>query len=695
MPTPPPYIPSPLAYTRRPTRTVDIGGLKLGSDYPIRVQSMTIADTQDTAGTVRDVERLVFAGSEIVRITVPTQADADNLPHIRAEMKKRGLQVPIAADIHFTPSVAMKAVEHVEKVRVNPGNFADKKRFKVFEFSDAEYKVELERIYEKFSPLVKKCKEYGRAMRIGTNHGSLSDRIVNRYGDTPEGMVESALEFARICEDLGFQNYLFSMKASSPLVMIAAYRLLVSRIDALNLRAPLHLGVTEAGDGEDGRIKSAVGIGALLEDGIGDTVRVSLTEDPEYEIPVALDLVAKFNRSVIANNRRERGNLCDDTALAPIAPPWNPYTYARRDSQAIAIGSLSLGATEPIRVSTPIALAPRNLEKNRALLKRLANERTDGPALELASVSIRTPGDLEAVADLQIAYATEPIAWKLDVRGSWDLALAAADHADALSAVPTPSRDPAQLAHDLQTLVEKAKAKRISLTWYLRDLAAATHTAPEALLRAILTCGQDAYGSLDQAPFIFSAGHAADLFDTRALAIALAKHGTRAPILLSIAHPLAYGDAPLGYAAQIGALLKDGIGDAIELSTDRSADPVGLQLSYNILQATGLRIFKADFVSCPSCGRTQFDLQTTTTRIKARFGHLKGVKIAVMGCIVNGPGEMADAHFGYVGAGPHKIDLYVGKECIERGIASTLADERLQELIARHGKWVEPNPTPS
>ncbi len=689
------YVPDVDAYRRRRTREVMVGNVGVGGDNPIRVQSMTTTDTLDVEATFRQSVKMIEAGCEIVRITAPTVADAQAIGKVKEKLVKAGFRQPIVADIHFSPNAADAAADFCEKVRINPGNFVDSKRFAVKEYTDEQYAAEIARIEERFTPLVLKLKRLKRACRIGTNHGSLSDRIVNRYGDTPEGMVESALEFARICEDLGFQNYLFSMKASSPLVMIAAYRLLVSRIDALNLRAPLHLGVTEAGDGEDGRIKSAVGIGALLEDGIGDTVRVSLTEDPEYEIPVALDLVAKFNRSVIANNRRERGNLCDDTALAPIAPPWNPYTYARRDSQAIAIGSLSLGATEPIRVSTPIALAPRNLEKNRALLKRLANERTDGPALELASVSIRTPGDLEAVADLQIAYATEPIAWKLDVRGSWDLALAAADHADALSAVPTPSRDPAQLAHDLQTLVEKAKAKRISLTWYLRDLAAATHTAPEALLRAILTCGQDAYGSLDQAPFIFSAGHAADLFDTRALAIALAKHGTRAPILLSIAHPLAYGDAPLGYAAQIGALLKDGIGDAIELSTDRSADPVGLQLSYNILQATGLRIFKADFVSCPSCGRTQFDLQTTTTRIKARFGHLKGVKIAVMGCIVNGPGEMADAHFGYVGAGPHKIDLYVGKECIERGIASTLADERLQELIARHGKWVEPNPTPS
>lgn len=578
------YVPTPFAYRRRLARTVTIGDVKLGSDYPIRVQSMITSDTQDTLGTVSEMERLAHAGCEIIRVTVPTKADADNLPNIRAEMKKRGITMPVVADIHFTPSVAMMVVEHVEKVRINPGNFADKKKFRVFDFTDAEYQEEIERIREKFAPLVLKCKEYGRAMRIGVNHGSLSDRIMNRYGDTTHGMVESALEFARICEDLGFHNFVFSMKSSNPIVMIEAYRLLAKRLDTLGMHYPFHLGVTEAGNGEDGRIKSAIGIGALLEDGIGDTVRVSLTEDSEYEIPVAYDLVRKFNQAV----NREPSSKSSPTL------PWDPYHYERRASTEVKLGNLTIGGTAPIRVAAATATP-------------------DAPPPEMPPPP--PVSDLASLAD-----SKTPVFFDLN-----------------------------------------AASRATGLNW-----------------EAILEKSRHA----DNPNILFTLSNAT-LFDYRRLAALLKHYGISAPIHLFFDHTPGYSNALLGYAVMAGSLLCDGIGDSLDVGA--------AGLAYNILQASGLRIFKADFVSCPSCGRTQFDLQTTTARIKSKFGHLKGVKIAIMGCIVNGPGEMADAHFGYVGAGSKKIDLYVGKECVTRGIDESLADEKLKELIETHGAWVEPD----
>ena len=606
-------------------------------------------------------------------------------------MAKRRLTVPLVADIHFTPSVAMMVVEHVEKVRINPGNFADKKRFKVVEFSDAAYNAELERLYEKFSPLVRKCKDYGRAMRIGVNHGSLSDRIMNRYGDTIHGMVESALEFARICEDIGFYNVVFSMKSSNPVVMITAYRLLAKRLDALGMAYPFHLGVTEAGNGEDGRIKSAVGIGSLLEDGIGDTVRVSLTEDPEHEVPVAVDLVQKFNQ------RRQS----DSTNPESRTITWDPYAFNRRESRLESLGALTVGGKEPIRVAAALDVERRAdvLSTVDTLLQLLAGV-GDTPPAEIISTAIRTPADLDTLRLLQHECATRncsPI-WKLVVSGHIDLARNALPHAHLLTYTPRHCQPQAQLGDHLDTLMAASHELSASLVWdldaFARSYLAATQPATsderrrhwQLLLDSILTAAQRHARSR----MGFTLSGTCDIFDYRLLRTLLDERACRAPIHLQFPHTPGYDNPLLAQAAHLGSLLCDGLGDSLEIPPSGLGALSDLRLGYTILQATGLRIFKADFVSCPSCGRTQFDLQTTTARIKDKFGHLKGVKIAIMGCIVNGPGEMADAHFGYVGAGTKKIDLYVGKDCVTRGIDEGLADEKLKDLIAAHGVWVEP-----
>ncbi|MCP3978357.1 MAG: (E)-4-hydroxy-3-methylbut-2-enyl-diphosphate synthase [bacterium] len=667
---------------RRPTRTVYVGDVAVGSEHPLRVQSMTTPSTRDTQATVGQIERLVDAGCEIVRLTVPTGRDADNLPAIRAEMNKRKLHVPLVADIHFTPAAAMKAVEHVEKVRINPGNYADKKKFAVREYTDDEYREELERIGEVFSPLVLRAKELGVSMRIGTNHGSLSDRIMNRYGDTPLGMVESALEFVRICEVHDYRELILSMKASNPVVVLQVYRLLAQRMAECGMDYPFHLGVTEAGDGEDGRVKSAVGIGALLDEGIGDTVRVSLTEDPVAEIPVARALVAPYH---------------GESATAPEATPTvsdgieerrDPFVYERRASARVEFGPHEIGAGLPVRVEVPLVTPLADAKSLRGEIDSQVGARVpEETRAEILSIHVGSPDELEALRGLResVELVAPSVALSARVPAEW---------------LNDPERRHAWVyaAHRLHVQLD-ADAPR--------EATASAVTEAAQTCRAILVEATSAAGSVDDAlraavdlarACTHSGGlmlgvspalGATPMHTTRRLVALLSREGLDTPVVL-IDRPAERGADPmLGSARSIGALLCDGIGDAVHI--DAGAADESRRLAYGILQAARVRITRTEFISCPSCGRTLFDLEETTARIKSRTSHLKGVKIAVMGCIVNGPGEMADADFGYVGWGEDKIALFVGKEMVAKDIPTHEADERLVELIKQHGRWVEPS----
>jgi (E)-4-hydroxy-3-methylbut-2-enyl-diphosphate synthase len=590
------YCASSFFYQRRRTREVVVGdpvrgGVIIGGDHPVVMQSMITCDTMDTAASVRQTLELVAAGCQIVRITAPTVKDAANLKNIVAELRAQGCLVPIVADIHFKPEAAMEAAKWVEMVRVNPGNYADSKKFAIKEYTDDQYAAELKRIEERFTPLVKLCKELGRAMRIGTNHGSLSDRIMNRFGDTPLGMVESALEFARIARANDFHNFKFSMKSSNPKVMIECYRLLTARLTELgpDWNYPLHLGVTEAGEGEDGRIKSAIGIGSLLCDGLGDTIRVSLTEDSPHEIAVCRDLLAQI--PVLSNSTDQR--------FAELTPSFDPFHFERRATPEIELdGGARCGGEQTVRVVVTQAVWDKVAPK------------------------IRPKDDVkpEAIYDNLNVFEVDP------------------------------TRD-FDLNCETQLVTVKDGVALPAITAF------------------------------------------------RLLAAKLKRLGRNNPILLKDcltfeSVPLEPKIALLRASVVIGALLADGIGDAI-LIRGESGGGQSLRLAYNILQAAGCRSFKTDYVACPSCGRTLFNLQTVTARIKARTDHLKGVKIAIMGCIVNGPGEMADADFGYVGGAPGKINLYVGKQAIKFNIPEAEAVERLVDLIREHGKWVEPEVEPA
>ena len=583
-----PFCSDPFSYRRRLTREVKVGKLGVGGHHPIRVQSMITCDTMDTEACIRQTVDLAAVGCEIVRITAPTVKDAQNLRLIKEGLLKRACDVPIVADIHFKPEAAMEAALWVEKVRINPGNYADSKKFAVKEYNDAQYLAELERIRERFAPLVLLSRERGISLRIGTNHGSLSDRIMNRYGDTPLGMVESALEFARIARDLQFHDFIFSMKASNPKVMIAAYRLLVVRLleAGPDWNYPLHLGVTEAGDGEDGRIKSAIGIGSLLADGIGDTVRVSLTEDSVHEIPVAQALVAEYNR-------RPSGKTVPNPSARPL--PFDPFTYERRPSAQIKANGVGIGGEETFRVIVRQQTFDSVVHK----LNKMGDFQPE-VVLESANLAIVDPTDSAAIASINASpearFVTIQDHLNLPVIAAYRLLATALDarHPILLKDTFFPSSDPHR--DFLRTLLESA--------------------------------------------------------------------------------------------TNLGALLCDGIGDAI-LVQGEEAPGQSLRLAYNILQAAGARIFKTDYVACPSCGRTLFDLQKTTARIRTATNHLKGVKIAIMGCIVNGPGEMADADFGYVGGAPGKVNLYVGKKPVKFNIPEAEAVDRLVDLIREHGRWVD------
>ena len=580
-------------WQRRITREVKVGDVGVGGNNPIRVQTMLISDTMNTAACVSEAIPIIEAGCEILRITAPSINDARNLKNIIGELRTRGYHTPIVADIHFVPAAAMEAALWCEKVRVNPGNYADRKKFATREYSDDQYAEELERLEKAFTPLVLKCKELGRAMRIGTNHGSLSDRIMNRYGDTPLGMVESALEFARVARRHDYHNFKFSMKASNPKVMIECYRLLVARLEELgpDWNYPIHLGVTEAGEGEDGRIKSAIGIGSLLCDGLGDTVRVSLTEDSPREIAVCAELLAQIPPLTVESGTESPAL---QTAIHNLPPATDPFVFARRPTPEISLtDSCKCGGGQTVRVVVTRA----TWEKVAPKIRPREDVRPEAVYEDLNVHEIDPTADFNVNCDTQLVTVKD-----------------------------------------------------------------------EAGLPAI-------------AAF-------------RLLAARLKRLGRHNPILLKDclqfeAAPLEPGIALLRASVVLGSLLADGIGDAILVRGEPGAGQ-SLRLAYNILQAAGCRSFKTDYVACPSCGRTLFNLQTVTARVKARTAHLKGVKIAIMGCIVNGPGEMADADFGYVGGAPNKINLYVGKTPVKFNIPEAEAVDRLVDLIRERGKWMEP-----
>ena len=657
-------VPGPFGFARRVTREVMVGHVGIGGHNPIRVQSMTTTDTLDVAATVAQAHLLASVGCEIVRITAPTVEDARNLGRIRDALRAEGCAVPLVADIHFSPAAALEAVRHVEKVRINPGNFADSKRFAVREYSDSEYDAELGRISERFSPLVEACKARGVAMRIGTNHGSLSDRIMNRFGDTPHGMVESAVEFAGICRVHGYHDIVFSMKSSNPKVMVQAYRLLALRLDELGWDYPFHLGVTEAGNGQDGRIKSAIGIGALLDDGIGDTIRVSLTEDPEAEIPVAFALARRFAaRQATAgptslNDSREVGR------------------YERHATQAIAIGEVVFGGPAvPVAIldlgRTLLATAGSQRETDQhtgagidAVSRASAIASTDpavAPRVDVIALDVETDADLailsevRAATDGQLRSDVLPVALIAGIGGGLRVS-DVARHAHAL--VIGVSRE---LSSD--RWAEIAAVRRpVMLEVEVADIGAVA-VATDAAMRAVTDAAHA--GIRDLSLVLRSADEGALVRGARAIRGAFPNGSP--PLWLRHDSNEAPDDLLLGASVAIGAPLCDGIGDAISVGgAGVLGDGARTRLTFDILQGASARISKTEYVACPSCGRTLFDLQETTVRIQSRTSHLKGVKIAIMGCIVNGPGEMADADFGYVGGAPGRVNLYVGRECVEK-----------------------------
>ncbi len=637
---------------------------------------MTTSDTQDVAATVRQSIALAEVGCEIVRVTAPNVQAARCLKDIRAGLSAAGwAAVPLVADIHFLPQAAMEAVEHVEKVRVNPGNYADKKRFAVRDYSDADYGRELQRLHEAFSPLVKRSKELGRSMRIGTNHGSLSDRIMNRYGDTPLGMVESALEFLRIAESHGYREIILSMKSSNPKVMIEAYRLLVERMDAEDMQYPLHLGVTEAGDGEDGRIKGSIGIGSLLLDGLGDTIRVSLTEDSVYEIPVAKAIADK---AMSLWGRGAPGETSTDSI--------DPYHFERREVAALPLGvSVGIGPELPPRVIVRIAGA----DQAAAALKELGSPRLKDTPAEGLLVPIAAAADVETLR--------RGLGGGAHAVGFLVLELAAGVSADDVSPFL------ASTAHRIIILRRFAAGDGGALAAWTATARESGHflavdAAPDAfaaLADTLRSLGEDRLIATYSGVSAGASDHPVGAY--RRIVEILRGTGVRAPVWIrntaatSVRGDNSFLSRLIEASFLTGSLLCDGVGDAVSIETE--ADPSrAARLAYNVLQGAGARISKAEFVACPSCGRTLFDLQTTTQRIRAQTAHLKGVKIAIMGCIVNGPGEMADADFGYVGGAPGKINLYVGKQCVQYNIPQADADARLIALIKEHKKWAEPEP---
>ena len=689
-----PYCISRYYAQRILTREVRIGNTAVGGENPIRIQSMTTTPTQDIQATVKQSLALAEAGCEIIRITAPNKKAAQALGPIAQALKDAHCHVPLVADIHFLPSAAMEAAKHVDKVRINPGNYADNKKFAVKEYTDSAYAQELERLHEVFTPIVLRCKELGRAMRIGTNHGSLSDRIMNRYGDTPHGMVESALEFIRIAESHNYHDICLSLKASNPKVMIEAYRLAVSKMHTHGMNYPLHLGVTEAGDGEDARIKSAIGIGTLLNDGIGDTIRVSLTEDPVHEIPVAQALAQKAMKLWSKNPQKQ------DTPLSTNPDQIDPYSFTRNLTQPIELNSLkdssnqtatyAIGATHPPRI---VIKAHHPLEDYATLIQTICKHQIQAKEnkLEGLLLKINTPQELEHFTQLHQALETIIPFFVLDLSPEIDL-----EHLENAELPKTPN------ALILTQTLDKTDAHYATqLLKFCRDhqqlfaLNAQAQDIENSIGPILSKMGTDNLILTTQAnsesaqPFIHSTGH------YRALLQTAKTHFPNTPIWIrnthsnSIAPEDYFSDRLLESSILTGNLLCDGIGDLISIENEPNLEQA-IPLAYNILQGARARITKTEFVACPSCGRTLFDLQSVTQLIRAKTDHLKGVTIAIMGCIVNGPGEMADADFGYVGGAPDKINLYIGKTCVEYNVPADQALDRLIDLIKQESKWVDP-----
>ncbi|KXX67310.1 (E)-4-hydroxy-3-methylbut-2-enyl-diphosphate synthase [Flammeovirga sp. SJP92] len=634
------------AYQRRQTVTVNIGGVPMGGDNPIRIQSMTTVDTMDTEGSIEEIIRMVESGCEYVRITAPSKKEAENLQNIKDGLRARGFNVPLVADIHFTPNAAEVAAKIVEKVRINPGNYADKKKFDFIEYDDATYQAELDRIREKFIPLVEICKEYGTAMRIGTNHGSLSDRILSRYGDTPLGMVESALEFLRICDELDYHEIVLSMKASNTQVMVQAYRLLVQKMDEEGLKPyPLHLGVTEAGDGEDGRVKSAVGIGTLLEDGLGDTVRVSLTEAPEAEAPVAEALIKRYD------NRREESNVIPTSITSS---PKNPFKYERRSTAEVA----TFGDHNVPRVIANFA-----------------------PVDEITMKSLKVIGH---------HYLPATDKWAMSDHG-----------ADYIYTGTKPL--PFMAPNGLKNIVDASIWNKEDDTYPLFELSEYIdssnnlHQDLNFVRTTLKELDESIIATLKNASNVVLMIHTENAHampELRALLYKLYSNDVKTPVIIERNYTdLTDDQLQLYSSTDIGGLLIDGLGDGVMLSTDNSLESIEFcnRLSFGILQAARTRMTKTEYISCPSCGRTLFDLQETTAMIRQRTDHLKGVKIGIMGCIVNGPGEMADADYGYVGSGKGKITLYRGQEVVKRSVPEENAVDELIKLIDEDGNWFAPS----
>jgi len=673
------YCNSLTEYSRFVTREVAIGDVPMGGDNPIRIQSMTTTDTMDTIGTVEQSIRMIEAGCEYVRITAPSIKEAQNLAEIKKQLRQRGYTAPLVADIHFTPNAAEVAARIVEKVRVNPGNYADKKKFDQVDYTDAEYLGELERINQKFAPLVKICKEYGTAMRIGTNHGSLSDRIMSRYGDTPQGMVESAMEFIRMCEALNYYSLVVSMKSSNPQVMVQAYRLLVETMVAEGMNYPLHLGVTEAGDGEDGRIKSAVGIGTLLEDGLGDTVRVSLTEEPEAEAPVAIALVQRYSsRKSQVESPKSKNNFKVSPTGGDLEGAHNPYSYKKRETYE---ANAFIGGHMVPRVV--IDLSQKNL-KDPTILNdagylyspildkyNMAEQSVDFVYLADELPSFSFPGNLKQVYNYQTWLK---LADKTNCHPLFSLQeyIGDVDRSSALNLVRIKSAD--------------IETEEFSLMQLDRSLVFVLET--DAL-----------HGMADQRSFFFKMDELGlDVpviikrtysFESESLEVWKSESQNKKVSPTGGDLEGAVQDLQLKAATDLGALLVDGFGDGIWIDAPQVPANIITSTAFGILQATRSRISKTEYISCPSCGRTLFDLMETTQMIRSRTSHLKGLKIGIMGCIVNGPGEMADADYGYVGSGPGKVTLYRGKEAVKKNITSLNALDELIGIIREDGNWIE------
>ncbi|MES2566656.1 MAG: (E)-4-hydroxy-3-methylbut-2-enyl-diphosphate synthase [Bacteroidota bacterium] len=647
-----PYSTSLTEYKRFLTREVKCGDIGIGGNNPIRLQSMTTTDTMDTKATVAQSIRMIEAGCELVRITAPSLNEAKNLEVIKKELVAAGYKTPLVADIHFTPNAAEHAARIIEKVRVNPGNYADKKKFEEIDYTDSAYEQELERIRQRFTPLVNICKEYGTAMRIGTNHGSLSDRILSRYGDTPLGMVESAFEFLRICEDLNYHNIVISMKASNTQVMVQAYRLLVQKMMETNRNYPLHLGVTEAGDGEDGRIKSAVGIGALLEDGLGDTVRVSLTEDPEFEIPVAKALVDRYNAEKIKFHQPIEHI---ETENGKVKLSYDPYEYKKRES----ISVLNIGGHNVPRV-----------------IADFSERETISPSTFFpVGYNYSIPLDKWNINDLACDYVYVGNNFvDFEIPGT----LAIIYNSDAWKAIENPVRQYPLFCGEEFFKSDKTHPE-LNFVAITKDVITKEFISKLKNISNIVLIA-DSFN-----PYAMP--------ELRRLFVSLTEQNILLPVIIKRNYKnISEQDFQLGSSAEIGALLLDGLGDGTWIKQQNCTSPqVTNSTAFGILQATRTRISKTEYISCPSCGRTLFDLQETTSKIRERTDHLKGIKIGIMGCIVNGPGEMADADYGYVGVGVGKISLYKGKEVVKKNVPSEHAVDELIGLIKEHGDWVEKN----